>query len=419
MPFGYKPTIEDRRHQKLFAKFVRIERTKQNISLNELAKLIGIDSSYLSSIENAKRVPSEIVIESICDALDITFDLSLDTENECKELVRSCYNLLLNNDVAVEGVYKQLKDNNRYYSFAYPIILLADFLCDVLYKRNAIDDNKLQGLKELEDLEDESFKVVVTDFEIMAAYKNLNPDQVSELYLEKLKSFGRIDSSCLLGDFPLGLFYLHAATYFSDHRKLLDATQVAKDAQTIFQKHLYLKGMLAIKELNAKNYFELKNYERAIEEYKELAANALVSSNKQLVAMCYENIGSILYKSKKYDEANHFFNKALELDLNCKHARYYLVLSTYEMDEEKALKLINKYENFDNELSKSIIRIIKSIIQDDIDEIEKVYACITNDYSYASLVNDIDLILFRFYSKKSKYDIANIYATKLINSFID
>ena len=416
MPFGYKPTIEDRRHQKLFAKFMRIERTKQNISLNELAKLIGIDSSYLSSIENAKRVPSEIVIESICDALDITFDFSLDTENECKELVRSYYNLLLNNDVTAEGVYKQLKDNNRYYSFAYPIILLSDFLYDALYKGDTIDDNKLQGLKELEDLEDESFKIVVTDFEIMAAYKNLNPDQVSELYLEKLKSCGGIDSSCLLGDVPLGLFYLHAATYFSDHRKLLDAMQVVKDAQAIFQKHLYLKGMLAIKELNAKNYFELKNYERAIEEYKELAANSLVSSNKQLVAMCYENIGSILYKSKNYNEANHFFNKALELDLNCKHSRYYLVLSTYEIDEEKALKLINCYENFDNELSKNVISIIKYILNNDINKIENSYKSLENTAYSRLIINDIDLILFRFYSNQGLYEIANAYATRLIDS---
>lgn len=53
---------------------IRVGRARLRMTLRELAAATGKTPSYLSDIENDRRVPSEAVLRSIADALDLDFD---------------------------------------------------------------------------------------------------------------------------------------------------------------------------------------------------------------------------------------------------------------------------------------------------------------------------------------------------------
>ena len=53
---------------------IRVGRARKRLTLRELAALTGRTPSYLSDIENDRRVPSEDVLRSLADALNLDFD---------------------------------------------------------------------------------------------------------------------------------------------------------------------------------------------------------------------------------------------------------------------------------------------------------------------------------------------------------
>jgi transcriptional regulator with XRE-family HTH domain len=54
--------------------FVREERTKQHLRLRELATRLELAPSYISDIENNRRVPSEDVLLAIAKELGVNFE---------------------------------------------------------------------------------------------------------------------------------------------------------------------------------------------------------------------------------------------------------------------------------------------------------------------------------------------------------
>jgi len=76
----------------------RIKRKRENLGLqlNELAKKVGISSSALSQIENAKAFPTIITLKHIADQLDTTVgELIGENEIENNPLVRKKENKLI------------------------------------------------------------------------------------------------------------------------------------------------------------------------------------------------------------------------------------------------------------------------------------------------------------------------------------
>lgn len=53
---------------------IRVGRARLRMTLRDLAAATGKTPSYLSDIENDRRVPSEVVLKSIADALGLGFD---------------------------------------------------------------------------------------------------------------------------------------------------------------------------------------------------------------------------------------------------------------------------------------------------------------------------------------------------------
>ena len=53
---------------------IREARVARNMSLRELAKRVGITPSYVSDIENDRRVPAEDVLRALSTELELDFD---------------------------------------------------------------------------------------------------------------------------------------------------------------------------------------------------------------------------------------------------------------------------------------------------------------------------------------------------------
>jgi transcriptional regulator with XRE-family HTH domain len=53
---------------------IRRQRELAELPMRELAKMVGISNPYLSQIERGLRAPSESVLESIAETLDVSAD---------------------------------------------------------------------------------------------------------------------------------------------------------------------------------------------------------------------------------------------------------------------------------------------------------------------------------------------------------
>jgi transcriptional regulator with XRE-family HTH domain len=57
--------------EKIFGKILQEERKAKKISQEKLAKLTGLDRTFISLIENGKNSPSFSTILKVCEALEI------------------------------------------------------------------------------------------------------------------------------------------------------------------------------------------------------------------------------------------------------------------------------------------------------------------------------------------------------------
>ena len=76
-----------------FGDLIREARVARDLSLRELARQLNIAPSYLSDIENGRRIPSEEVTRALCQVLELNFDelmavagrVGLDTERYLRQ----------------------------------------------------------------------------------------------------------------------------------------------------------------------------------------------------------------------------------------------------------------------------------------------------------------------------------------------
>jgi transcriptional regulator with XRE-family HTH domain len=64
--------VTDREDDSTFGQFIRHQREMQDLTMRQLADLVGISNPYLSQIERGLREPSEKVAEAIADNLELS-----------------------------------------------------------------------------------------------------------------------------------------------------------------------------------------------------------------------------------------------------------------------------------------------------------------------------------------------------------
>src|ERR1700674_79786 len=74
---AYPGDVSDKRASPL-GEFIRRQRELSDVSVRQFAELVGISNLYLSQIERGSRGPSEQVLQSIADALQVSADTLYD-----------------------------------------------------------------------------------------------------------------------------------------------------------------------------------------------------------------------------------------------------------------------------------------------------------------------------------------------------
>jgi transcriptional regulator with XRE-family HTH domain len=69
--------LSDERASSL-GEFIRRQRELSEVSMRQFAELVGISNPYLSQIERGLRAPSEHVVQSIANALQVSSDTLYD-----------------------------------------------------------------------------------------------------------------------------------------------------------------------------------------------------------------------------------------------------------------------------------------------------------------------------------------------------
>ena len=64
--------MADTDDESTFGQFIRHQREMQDLTMRQLADLVGISNPYLSQIERGLREPSERVLEAIADNLEMS-----------------------------------------------------------------------------------------------------------------------------------------------------------------------------------------------------------------------------------------------------------------------------------------------------------------------------------------------------------
>ena len=64
--------MADANDDSTFGQFIRHQREMQDLTMRQLADLVGISNPYLSQIERGLREPSEKVVEAIADNLEMS-----------------------------------------------------------------------------------------------------------------------------------------------------------------------------------------------------------------------------------------------------------------------------------------------------------------------------------------------------------
>ena len=60
-----------------FGKYLRIERKKQGLTVEKVAKACGTSRSYITLIENGKRLPGKKILPKIADSLGLKITIVL------------------------------------------------------------------------------------------------------------------------------------------------------------------------------------------------------------------------------------------------------------------------------------------------------------------------------------------------------
>ena len=69
---AYTCRVADTDDESTFGQFIRHQREMQDLTMRQLADLVGISNPYLSQIERGLREPSERVLEAIADNLEMS-----------------------------------------------------------------------------------------------------------------------------------------------------------------------------------------------------------------------------------------------------------------------------------------------------------------------------------------------------------
>ncbi len=288
--------------------FIKLQRTKQKMTLSELADGI-VSVSYLSKIENLKTDASPHIIHLLCNRLGI--ELNNDMEDVIKEKCEEWYSMLFyNNNVeeiieSYENIQLLLDRNLSSNMVLFEIHKIRYYL--ILGESQAALDqiNKLN--KMINSFES---KELYFWFKFRGNYSTLIGEDESAI--EKYEKAEKVIRKLDLSDEELAdLQYTLAITY-SKLRQTLESIDYANMALDIFMKKYNFLRCAQCHVVLGISYRRLKMYDKAIENYNLAKHLATMDNNNEIIQLTNQNLGFLHAAKGSDEEAVKFYSEVAE-----------------------------------------------------------------------------------------------------------
>lgn len=288
--------------------FIKMQRTKQKMTLGELAEGI-VSVSYLSKIENLKTEASPHIIQLLCNRLGIELDRNMD--DVIQEKCEDWFSMLFINQDKKEIIqtYEELQElldtnlSDRMILFEihkiryYLILEKHQFALDQINKLNKMS-NSFQT------------KELYFWFKFRGNYSSQVGDSTNAIdkYLKAEELTRKLDiSEEALAD----LHYTIAITY-SKLRHTLEAIDYANQALDTFMKKYNFIRCAQCHVVLGISYRRIKMYDKAIENYNLAKHLAGLNNNQELIQLTNQNLGYLYATQGKNKEAIKFYLEIVE-----------------------------------------------------------------------------------------------------------
>lgn len=390
--------------------FIKLQRTKQEMTLNELSEGI-VSVSYLSKIENQKTQASPDIIQLLCNRLGIEIDNS--SEDLIKEKCNKWYSMLfeVNNKEEIITTYEEIQemlDKNLSNSLLmFEIHKIRYFLILGNY------DGALKKINELNEIANtfDSLQQFYW-FKFRGNYYSTASDFQQALQMYKLaeEKINRID---ITEDEIADLQYTISVTH-SKLRNTLESIDYANRSLEIFMKQYNFQRCAQCHIILGISYRRIKMHERAIKNYNLAKHLGELNKDKQIIQLTNLNLGYLYSVTGETKEAISFYEKvANDEDVNLEE-RLNAITS-----------IIKEFYNIDkiNEVKEAIVK-AQNILDLAKDKgYSKLFSYIIHTFEYAINGENDRFVLFvkdkfiPFLKNHSDYANLVFYSTMLAKHF--
>ena len=384
------------RHNKI-GQTIKFFRQLKNMNQDTLA--VGIcTTSYLSRIENGLVEPNEAVYKLLFQRLDLDFTAYLEKDGQQEQMIEQIYEKLLSNEKINEKELETLR--LIYEQRTSPSLQIQ---VDLVYCRYLLsqDDKEeaatiIASLKDLLSPSDtrewQLFVAIKTYYELMMGnydgILNREFQSNSKFYLSKSSTFEQANYVYHLA------FASHRAYQFSLAKQYIEeAIQLFKHQyKPLFQLKLYsMYGVI----LNALGQIEaaLKEYHAAIDLLEHVPT---IATNDQWASI-YNNVAFTYESDKQYEQAIHYYEKALafkkDIHTLINYTRTLLFGEKKELFSEKISELSkNQFINGTHQQMQFLLMDALEKI-DELEELDEFFKIEKSVFKYFIEAGHIELIL--------------------------
>ncbi|MFQ3545975.1 helix-turn-helix transcriptional regulator [Halobacillus rhizosphaerae] len=299
----------------LAGQLIQYFRRQSGLTLEQLSKNI-CSITYLSQLENNKRLPKEEILLELCARLnlDIKRMYKADSLKLRKDLLSFYHFIQQRNEEEADRMYHLItaafhsQQQNYHMELYYELFVLNYFL----FKKD------LPAFQECYTLLDSKLLLMDKEqryyFETIKGTYALSYSSVKDA----LTSFHlalSLEGKGKRGDLPYKM-----AIAYSRLNRLIRSNSCAEDAVALFQEELnYLKVMDCYMILGI-NFNLLGEYELSASYFQKMIDSPINDLDPSFEGMLYHNYGYLLYNQKKFEEAEIHLKKSLHIRSNSPQA---------------------------------------------------------------------------------------------------
>ncbi|UOQ45082.1 helix-turn-helix domain-containing protein [Halobacillus salinarum] len=283
-------------------------RRKSDLTLEQLADQI-CSITYLSQIENGKRMPREDVLAKLCTRLGLEIHRIFQADSLLlrKELFSFYSFTQQRNELEADRMYHQLKTEFSEAELSYHMEIYFELfsLYYFFFKREIeLYQRQLHELDPMKTLMNEEQRYY---FELIKGTAALSFFQAEEA-IHAFHAALSFEGPKKQGDLRYKL-----AIAYSRHNKLIHSNSYAEQAVILFQDQLEYRRIMDCYMILGINYNLLGEYELSKDYFQKMMDRPFEDIDISFKGMLYHNFGYLLYNQQHYDQALLYLQKAIDI----------------------------------------------------------------------------------------------------------